>query len=80
MNGNISGTTRLYVVLGDPVTQARLDAALLQRWLRFHGPATPALLRDYEEAYYPSEPRWREAALDQSLELFDRGLRGVAGS
>jgi hypothetical protein len=34
----------------------------------------------YEEAYYPSEPRWRAAVLEQSHELLERGVRGISSS
>ncbi len=70
--------TTLVVEFGTLPREGVQRAALLQRWLRFHGPGTQELLREYEEAYYPSEPRWREAVLEQSLELLDRGVRGVS--
>ncbi len=70
--------TTLVVEFGTLERERVQRAALLQRWLRFHGPGTQELLCEYEEAYYPSEPRWRTAVLEQSLELLDRGVRGVS--
>ena len=74
--------TTLVVEFGTLPREGMQRAALLQRWLRFHGPQNAErarqLLSEYEEAYYPSEPRWRAAVLEQSLELLDRGLRGVS--
>ncbi len=74
-------TTTLVVEFGTLPREGVQKAALLQRWLRFEGPRQPArareLLAEYEEAYYPSEPRWRAAVLEQSFELLERGVRGV---
>ncbi len=70
--------TTLVVEFGTLERERVQRAALLQRWLRFHGPGTRELLCEYEEAYYPSEPRWRTAVLEQSQELLDRGVRGVS--
>lgn len=76
--------TTLVVEFGTLPREGVQRAALLQRWLRFHGPADPAraraLLPEYEEAYYPSEERWRAAVLEQSLELLERGVRGISSS
>jgi phage tail protein X len=53
------------------------------RWLRFHGEKNPAQARkvhvEFCEAFYPSEPRWRHAALEQSREILDRGIAGIGG-
>jgi len=53
------------------------------RWLRFHGERNPAQARkvhaEFCEAFYPSEPRWRHAALEQSREILDRGIAGIGG-
>jgi len=74
--------TTLVIEFGTLAREEAQRAALLQRWLRFHGPQDPEharqLLPEYQEAYYPSEPRWREAVLAQSLEFLDRGLSGVS--
>lgn len=53
------------------------------RWLRYHGAQNPALARkvhaEFCEAFYPSDPRWRKAALEQSKEILDRGISGIGG-
>jgi hypothetical protein len=76
--------TTLVVEFGTLPREGVQRAALLQRWLRFHGPQHPerarSLLAEYEEAYYPSEPRWRAAVLEQSQALLDRGMRGISSS
>ncbi len=76
--------TTLVVEFGTLPREGVQRGSLLQRWLRFNGPKFPgraaALQREYDEAVYPSEPRWREAALAQSLEFLDRGVRGVSAS
>jgi len=71
--------TTMVVEFGTLEREGVQRAALLQRWLRFEGPGRPELIREYEEAYYPFEPRWRELVLQQSYELFERGLKGVSG-
>jgi len=59
-------------------------AALAQRWLRFHGSREPErareVQREYEHAYYPAEARWRACVLEQSLEFFDCGLKGIGAA
>ena len=51
------------------------------RWLRYHGAKHPALARkvhaEFCEAFYPSDPQWRAAALEQSREIFERGIKGI---
>ncbi|MGH8688260.1 MAG: M14 family metallopeptidase [Burkholderiales bacterium] len=58
-------------------------ANLAGRWLRVHGANHPALAgRVHEafcEAFYPSDPRWRAAALEQSQEVLERGIKGIGG-
>ena len=58
-------------------------ANMAGRWLRYHGARQPALARkvhaDFCEAFYPSDPAWRAAALEQSAEIFERGVRGIGG-
>jgi len=76
--------TTLVVEFGTLPREDVQRAALLQRWLRFHGAQQPDLARGlvagYEEAYYPSEPRWRAAVLEQSHELLESGVRGISSS
>jgi len=74
--------TTLVIEFGTLPREGVQRASLLQRWLRFEGPnhpeRVPALQRDYDEAFYPSEPRWRQAVLEQSLDFLDRGARGLS--
>jgi hypothetical protein len=74
--------TTLVIEFGTLPREGVQRGSLLQRWLRFNGPRHPAraveLQREYDEAFYPSEARWREAALAQSLDFLDRGVRGVS--
>ena len=76
--------TTLVIEFGTLPREGVQRGSLLQRWLRFNGPRFPeraaALQQEYDEAFYPSEPRWREAALAQSLEFLERGVRGVSAS
>jgi hypothetical protein len=50
--------------------------------MRFEGPRDPVLAakvrREYEAAFYPAEPEWRTAVLEQSQEFIDRGVAGIS--
>jgi hypothetical protein len=66
-------------------TRPRRDmqrASLAQRWMRFEGARDPVLAakvrREYEAAFYPADPEWRRAVLEQSREFIDRGVAGIA--
>jgi hypothetical protein len=76
--------TALVIEFGTLPREGMQRGALLQRWLRFNGPKHPeraaVLQREYDEAFYPSEVRWRQAALAQSLDFLERGVRGVSAS
>jgi hypothetical protein len=80
--------TTLVIEFGTLPREGMQRAGMLQRWLRFHGPAVSrreperaaALQREYDEAFYPSEPKWREAVLEQSLDFLARGVRGISAS
>jgi hypothetical protein len=68
-------------------TRPRRDmqrAGLAQRWLRFEGPRDPVLAakvrREYEAAFYPKEPEWRVAVLEQSRDFIDKGVAGISSS
>jgi len=58
-------------------------ANMAGRWLRYHGARHPAqaarVHAAFCEAFYPSDPRWRAAALEQSAEILERGLKGIGG-
>lgn len=56
-------------------------ANMAGRWLKYHGAQHPALARkvhdQFCETFYPSDPKWRAAVLEQSRELLERGLQGI---
>jgi Protein of unknown function (DUF2817) len=56
-------------------------ANMAGRWLRYHGAKQPALAHkvhgQFCEAFYPADPKWRAAVLEQSRDIFDRGLKGI---
>jgi hypothetical protein len=59
-------------------------ASMAGRWLRYHGAKHPELARkahaEFCEAFYPSDPRWRAAVLEQSREILERGIAGIGGA
>ncbi|MEO7402093.1 MAG: DUF2817 domain-containing protein, partial [Burkholderiales bacterium] len=75
-------TTTTVIEFGTRSRELMQRANLSLCWLRSHGATDPALARsvhaDYVEAFYPSEPVWRHAVLEQSREFMNRGLAGVA--
>ncbi len=56
-------------------------ANMAGRWLRYRGQRDPSLAakvhQEFCECFYPSDPTWRAAVLEQSRELLDRGLAGI---
>jgi hypothetical protein len=56
-------------------------ANMAGRWLRYRGKRDPALAakvhKEFCECFYPSDPKWRAAVLEQSRELLDRGIAGI---
>lgn len=77
-------TTAVVVEFG---TRSRTDmqrANLSARWLRYCGNRDPERARmvhsDYIEAFYPSDIRWRRSVLEQSREIIDRAVAGLARS
>jgi hypothetical protein len=76
--------TSVVVEFGTRPRQEMQRASMAQRWMRFEGPRDPVLAakvrREYEAAFYPAEPEWRQAVLEQSRELIDRGVAGLASS
>ena len=74
-------TTSIVVEFGTRPRHDMQRASMAQRWMRFEGPRDPVLAakvrREYEAAFYPAEPEWREAVLVQSKEFLDRGVAGV---
>jgi hypothetical protein len=58
-------------------------ANMAARWLRYHGERRPGLAQkvhaQFCETFYPSDPAWRAAVLEQSAEILERGMRGIGG-
>ena len=58
----------------------RAQMALM--WLRTHPDADQASIErirsEYREAFYPSEPQWRESVLAEGIALIDRGVAALA--
>ena len=73
--------TAIVVEFGTLKREEVQRANLGGRWLRYHGAANPSLARkvhaEFCEAFYPSDPKWRAAALEQSREILERGIRGI---
>lgn len=76
--------TSIVIEFGTLPRREMQRASLAQRWMRFEGPRDPVLAakvrREYEAAFYPADPEWRKAVLDQSREFLDRGVRGISSS
>ena len=76
--------TALAIEFGTLPRREMQRAGLAQRWMRFEGARDPVLTtrvrRSYEEAFYPADPRWRAAVLEQSREFLDRGVREIRSS
>jgi hypothetical protein len=76
--------TSLVVEFGTRPRHEMQRAGMAQRWMRFEGPRDPVLAakvrREYEAAFYPVEPEWRRAVLEQSKEFIDRGVAGISSS
>ena len=76
--------TSIVVEFGTRPRQEMQRASMAQRWMRFEGPRDPVLAakvrREYEAAFYPAEPEWREAVLEQSQAFIDRGVAGISAS
>jgi hypothetical protein len=73
--------TSIVVEFGTLPRREMQRAGLAQRWLRFEGPRDPVLAarvrREYEAAFYPKDPEWRRAVLEQSRDFIDKGVAGV---
>jgi hypothetical protein len=74
-------TTAVVIEFG---TRSRTDmqrANLSLRWLRCHGGSNVQLAArvhaDYIEAFYPSDPAWRDAVLAQSRTFIDQAVAGI---
>jgi hypothetical protein len=75
--------TAIVVEFGTLKREEVQRANLGGRWLRYHGAQHPALARkvhaEFCEAFYPVDPAWRAAALEQSREILERGIAGIGG-
>ncbi len=76
--------TSLVVEFGTLPRREMQRASLAQRWMRFEGPRDPVLAakvrREYEAAFYPADPQWRKAVLEQSRDFINRGVAGISSS
>lgn len=79
-------TTAVVVEFGTLPRESMQRANMAGRWLRFEAPRRAVdsriaeVARMYREAFYPSDVEWRQAVLEQSRELIDRGVVGVGTS
>jgi hypothetical protein len=73
--------TSIVVEFGTLKREEVQRANMAGRWLRYRGQSNPALAakvhREFCEAFYPSDPQWRAAALEQSREILERGIAGI---
>ena len=76
--------TAIVVEFGTLPRREMQRAGLAQRWLRFEGSRDPVLAakvrREYEAAFYPNDPQWRKAVLEQSRDFINRGVAGISSS
>ena len=74
-------TTAVVVEFGTRTRVEMQRAGISLRWLRCHEQRAPELARavraEYVEAFYPSDPHWREAVLAQSRVFFDQAVAGI---
>jgi hypothetical protein len=75
-------TTAVVVEFGTHPREQMQRASMAARWLWSHPDADPQLraqiMRDIREAFYPSDPSWREGVLVQSRQIIDSGITGLA--
>lgn len=76
--------TAIVVEFGTLKREEVQRANLSGRWLRYHGAQNPARAREVHaefcEAFYPSDPGWRAAALEQAQDVLERGIRGIGAA
>ena len=76
-------TTAVVIEFGTRIRSEMQRATIALRWLRCHGKDDPARAKevhaDYVEAFYPSDPLWRESVLTQSGAFLDQAVTGIAG-
>jgi len=75
-------TTAVVIEFGTRTRTEMQRANMSLRWLREHGKDDPKLAEavraDYIEAFYPSDPSWRDAVLEQSGVFLDQAAAGIA--
>lgn len=75
-------TTAVVIEFGTRSREEMQRANMSLMWLRSHGRDDPARAKavhaDYVEAFYPSDPRWRDAVLAQSRVFLDQAAQGIA--
>jgi hypothetical protein len=75
-------TTAVVIEFGTRTRTEMQRANLSLRWLREHGKDDPERAKevraDYVEAFYPSDPRWRDEVLAQSRVFLDQAAAGIA--
>ncbi|MSQ54510.1 MAG: DUF2817 domain-containing protein [Betaproteobacteria bacterium] len=80
----LAETTAVVIEFGTRERREMQRAGMAGRWLQFEGQRDPAkaarVKADYVEAFYPADPRWRAAVLEQSRDFLDRALKGVSSS
>ena len=74
-------TTAVVVEFGTRTRVEMQRATISLPWLRRHEARAPELARkvraEYVDAFYPSEPQWREAVLAQSRVFIDQAVTGI---
>lgn len=74
-------TTAVVIEFGTRTRVEMQRATISLSWLRRYEAHAPELARkvraDYVEAFYPSEPQWREAVLAQSRVFIDQAVAGI---
>jgi hypothetical protein len=75
-------TTAVVVEFGTHPREQMQRASMAARWLWSHAEADAELrsriMAEVREAFYPSDSRWREGVLEQSRQIIDSGLAGLA--
>ncbi len=77
-------TTAVVIEFGTRDRREMQRANMAGRWLRFKGAKDPARAKrvhaDFIDAFYPADPKWRSAVLEQSREFLDRAVTGISSS
>lgn len=75
-------TTAVVVEFGTHPRERMQRASMAARWLWSHREADAQLrehiMGEIREAFYPSDPSWRDGVLTQSRQIIDSGVAGLA--